>query len=352
MRSSKIFLCAALCLPVKLWAGQFPEYREARTAAFEELSALLPQAAEDAADQPVPGIAGPALVSGDQVRRDYQALLLRSPNLYDALTRPQLRTLYRDSYYNKVASFEKLPLYDPSEQLGFCFGRAIASHLLARKMGLKEAGTGKVFIVGELKSEGVTLWRFHVSAIVKGPGGAWYAIDSNLPGPVTLKEWIKETRAVWDEGTKARVYVTHAAAVFPDIRVFPAIAEEKGENLIELSFEPSGRDGFAPLDGGLGPLVYSVDENAAKRYFTGIDEDGAEDRFDFLGVTVAGERYDYRNYFADLVADIGGQPAGGQERVSASVAGSLPLTAAPKLAVPGMTGSTGKRLFSPRWGTR
>lgn len=183
MKLSGIILSATLWLQVCPAGAQPPEYYEVRAAAsLGELSELLPSVLETGARlsiQPAAPSPDDRTPSGDKVRQDYRAILLKSPNRYDALTLAQLRTLYKDSYNNKVASLDKLPYYDPSEQLGFCFGRAIASHLLARKMGLTEASTGKVFMVGELKENGVTLWRFHVSAIVKGPGGDWYAIDSN-----------------------------------------------------------------------------------------------------------------------------------------------------------------------------
>ncbi|MBU2574855.1 MAG: hypothetical protein KKH28_12340 [Elusimicrobia bacterium] len=281
--------------------------------------------------------------TGPEVGEKYDYILQKqSPDNLSELSAPQIKSLFYKTSNNKVAALDKVAYYDPSGELGFCFGRAMAAHLLGRRMGLKEQSTGKVFIIGDLKSGETTEWRFHVTAVVRGPGKDWFAIDPIMTGPMPVGTWIKEIRAMVDKRIKAKIYFTHSDAVIPDVRVFPAPDEEKGERIIELAFDPGGKPGFKPFTADFEPFVFSVDENAANKYFINVHENPEADSFDFLGLTVNGDRYDYRNYFADLAADIGGRKRGNESAVK-----SLSIMSPWKAA-----GPAGKRLFSPGWGAR
>ncbi|MBI4802159.1 MAG: hypothetical protein HY796_06510 [Elusimicrobia bacterium] len=290
---------------------------------------------------PLPQMEPAKELTGPEVGKKYDYILQKqSAAKFSQLNASQIKSLFHKTSNNKVAALNKVPYYDPSGELGFCFGRAMAAHLLGRRLGLKEQSTGKAFIIGDLKSGETTEWRFHVTAMVRGPGREWFAIDPIMPGPLPIRAWIKEIRALVDKQTKAKIYFTHSDAVMPDVRIFPAPNEEKGERIIELAFDPGGKPGFEPFPADFEPFVFSVDESAANKYFINVHEKPAADRFNFLGLTVNGDRYDYRNYFADLVADIGGSKHGAE-----NIARRLP-------AITGLAAINSSRgqLFSPRWG--
>jgi hypothetical protein len=230
----------------------------------------------------------------------YRAVLSGAPETTKALTAKERQQLYDLVAGGDVTSLKALQKYDPENQIGFCFGRAMAVHLLARRMGLADGSIRKLFMTGCLGSGGKTEWRFHVAAMVKGDDGAWHAIETNVAErPLTARQWVEEMRKKWDPGRKARLYATSSSWVLPDVRTFREIADEKGTELIELSFDPSGRDGFRQCR-TYGVELTEVDDRAAARYFIGTGED-AGNRFDFEQITINGEKYDYRGYFRDLL---------------------------------------------------
>jgi len=234
----------------------------------------------------------------------YRAILSRCPDTRKSLTAKERQQIYDLVAGGDVTSLKALPKYDPENQIGFCFGRAMAVHLLVRRMGLTEGGIRKLFVAGCLGSGGKTEWRFHVITLVKGDDGAWHAIETNVAErPLTARQWVEEMRKKWDPGRKARLYVTSPSWVLPDVRTFREIADEKGTELTELSFDPSGRDGFRQCR-TYGFDMHEVDDRAASRYFIGTDED-ADNRFDFGQITINGEKYDYRGYFHDLLKKLG-----------------------------------------------
>jgi len=230
----------------------------------------------------------------------YREALDRWPETKKSLTAKEQQKIYDLMAGGDVTSLKALQKYDPENQIGFCFGRAMAVHLLARRMGLAEDGIRKLFVTGCLGSGGKTEWRFHVAAMVKGDDGVWHAIETNVAErPLTARQWVEEMRKKWDPGMKARLFVTSSSWVLPDVRTFREIADEKGTELIELSFNPSGRDGFRQCR-TYGVDMYEVDDRTAARYFIGTDEE-VGNRFDFEQITINGEKYDYRGYFRDLL---------------------------------------------------
>ncbi len=276
---------------------------------------------------------------GPEVRKKYDYILQKqSPDNLSELNAQQIEFLFYETSNNKIAALSKVPYYDPSGEIGFCFGRAMAAHLLSRRMGLKEQSTGNVFIIGDLKSGTTTEWRFHMTAVVRGSNDDWFAIDPIIPGPMPIRTWIRTIRTMFDKQTRAKIYFTHSDAVLPDVRIFPAPDEEKGELIIELSFDPGNKPGFDPFPADFEPAVFSIDKNAANKYFLNVHENIEADSFDFLGITINGDRYDYRNYFVDLITDLSGQKHDNK---------NMPAAIGPAAA-----GSIGKQLFSPRWGTR
>jgi hypothetical protein len=209
--------------------------------------------------------------------------------------------LWDSAFRHPVAGLDderKLARYDPKGFIGFCFGRAMAVHLLARQLGLAEGSVRKLFAVGDLREGNDPGWRFHVTALVKGEGGQWYAIDPVMAGPMTAAAWLAELRKTWDKQGQARFYLTPAAAVLPELATVPAPGQERGEHLIELSFDPAVQEGFFPA-AGLGQGVFSVSRTAAEKHFK-----AAGRGFDFDGIAVNGERISYNGFFPDLLREL------------------------------------------------
>lgn len=271
----------------------------------------------------------------------YAEIEKKSPCTLQGLDARGRNYLFRAIRYNRVARLESLPRYDPDGELGFCFGRAMGTHLIARHMGLAPDAIGKMFIIGDLKSGDVTEWRFHVTTVVTGEDGVLYAIDPIMSGPLSAREWIERVREIWDRKGEAKVYLTPASAILPDVRVFPDPKNEKGENIIELSFDPTGKPGFSKVP-SLGSRTYRLSASATIRYFIDAKEE-PKDRFDFSGISINGKRYDYNNYFLDLLADIRSAPR--EIFLPARVeAAALAAGVARDLSR--------KSLYSPKWGLR
>jgi hypothetical protein len=213
---------------------------------------------------------------------------------------------------------KKLAKYDPQGFIGFCFGRAMAVHLLARQSGLAEDSVRKLFVIGDLREGADPEWRFHVTAVVKGEDGLWYAIDPIMDGPLTMAAWMAEVRGIWDKGRKARFYMTPASTVLPDVTTVPDPGQETGKGVIELSFDPAGKEGFSPM-AGLGDEVSAVSPEAAAKYFKAVD--APADAFDFEGITINGARVSYNGYFVDLLRDLAGLAQRFMERMAPRLAG-------------------------------
>lgn len=231
----------------------------------------------------------------------------------------QLKSLYRDAIQNPVATLDRVEGYDPDGIIGFCFGRAMAAHLLARRMGLSPESIRKLFIVGDLRSDPEKPeWRFHVTTVVRGPDNRWYAIDPIMfhgsYAPLTVAAWIKNVRQGWDSWhggpAKAKLYLTPADAVLPDITTLPE--PEDGSKLNQLNFDPVAH-GILPSKESLARFgipvttetIHELDTTLAHDYFLTTDE-SVETRFDFIGISINGEPIPYRGYFTDLIASLKG----------------------------------------------
>lgn len=255
--------------------------------------ALVPLAARAAPprDDAERALYGAVLAKADQVR----------PQL-SGLDAPQRERLFALTAGNPVASLDVLARYDPDGLIGFCFGRSMTAHLTARRMGLAERSVRKLFILGDLRQLGAprTEWRFHVTTLVRGtvPGREWYAIDPIVGRVLTARQWIQYVQRVWDHQHRAHFYVVHPSVVLPDVTEVPAPEAETGKHLIELAFEPVGKPGFTPRP-ELAPAAFEVAQARARHDFFDAD------RFNFAGITINGGDFGYRNYFADLFADLG-----------------------------------------------
>lgn len=228
---------------------------------------------------------------------------------------PQLRSLpasRRERLFTRTAThpvsrLDRLPAYDPDGLIGFCFGRAMTAHLVARRMGLHPDALRKLFIVGDLRQRGAaaTEWRFHVTTLVQGSDSLWYAVDPILGRVHTMEQWIDTVQATWDIGHRAYLYLTPPSIVLPDVSRVPDSDQETGEALIELSFDPAGKEGFTHRP-QVDARAYELSEEASRRYLVDVEE--SSDAFDFARATINGQDFPYNDYFVDLLTDLAGRP--------------------------------------------
>ncbi|MDQ7826561.1 MAG: hypothetical protein RDV48_27410 [Candidatus Eremiobacteraeota bacterium] len=233
----------------------------------------------------------------------YFNLIGSSPVRCTSLNGSERKRLYDFVAGHSVARLSELKRYDPKNKMGFCYGRAMAVQLAARRMGLSPKSIGKIFTIGRLGEGTVPEWRWHVAALVLGDDSRWYAMEFNLAQePCTMEEWIGKVHAEKDRDRKALFYLTSTDAVMPDLRVFPPIAEETGRRIIELSFNPAGRVGFVPLDRGE-TRIFRVYDSVLKDYFSCLGSREGKS-FDFTQVVVNGTPHSSNSYFDDLLKSI------------------------------------------------
>lgn len=236
----------------------------------------------------------------------------------DALDSAQRESLLLRVRNHKVAALKHLSRYD-QQNIGFCFGRAMASQLIARKMGVAKASLRKMLIIGDLRSGEEPEWRFHMTTLVKGKeDGKFYVIDPIMRPPfatatsLPVEEWISVVRGRWDKNNKARVYLTGPDTIIPDMRIVSTAKEfDTGDNVVELSFDPTTKAGFTTESFG-SQRVSLVDLLAQEKYFTMKTERDARDafafqEFDMVVKRPAGEtsvHLVFNNYFTDLLRDL------------------------------------------------
>jgi hypothetical protein len=233
----------------------------------------------------------------------YRNILSTSPVRCTSLGREERKMLYDWVARHKVAGLSELKRYDPKNIMGFCYGRAMAVNLAARRMGLSPESIRKIFAIGRLGTGAVTEWRWHVATLVMGDDGLWYAMEFNLAHePCNVDEWIEKVHTQKDPGRKAKFYSTSPDAITPDLRIFPAINLETGGRIIELSFNPDGRVGII-REKSTKAGKYRVYDSVLKDYLA-IITIGEGKSFDFTKVTVNGIDYSSNNYFDDLLNSI------------------------------------------------
>ena len=270
----------------------------------------------------------------------YDAIDQTSDRAKDFLTADERADLLERVASNPIAALAKEHEYDPSGDIGFCFGRAMPAHLTARKLGLKEGGIRKLFVIGDLRSGDTPEWRFHVTTLVIGEDNHWYAIDPIMnapigPGtPMKPQDWIATVQSVWDKTQKAHFYIVERNSIMPNMTVMPASsAEENGDRIIELGFKPEGKTGFE-ISPFADKTAYRVSLAAQENYFLHANTDATANRFHFaqLDMTVLKNGtshprlFDFHNYFGDLLTNLSALlPVTSPEHLQAARAASLSL---------------------------
>jgi hypothetical protein len=141
-----------------------------------------------------------------QIRLKYREIEERSLSHKESLTADERLKLFDVTRLNPVASLsdENIAKYDPQGAIGFCFGRSMATHLIARsQFSLASPSIRFVFIMGDLRSGADPEWRFHATAVVKGStqdgSNEWYAIDPIFSAPLSLNNWITQVQNLFEQ---------------------------------------------------------------------------------------------------------------------------------------------------------
>ena len=185
----------------------------------------------------------------------------------------------------------------------------MAVHLIARKMGLADQSVKKLFVIGDLRSGSDSEWRFHVTTLIKGTEGNWFAVDPIMTPPlasgasILIEEWIGTIQNVWDKQHQARYYMVSNDSIIPDIRTVPDAQHEQGDRIIELKFDPTKQTGFQAQQFS-GKQVFLLSAEAERKNFLGVSDPRPENRFQFLGMMINDMYFDFNNYFADLTQSV------------------------------------------------
>lgn len=96
-----------------------------------------------------------------------------------------LKSLFESS----VAGPSAIKKYDPTGEVGFCFGRATYVHLELIRRGFDANKIGKIFAVGNLSYQ-KRLWDFHVATFIWDDDSI-LVIDDTVKTVLTLEQWIQ-----------------------------------------------------------------------------------------------------------------------------------------------------------------
>jgi len=248
----------------------------------------------------------------DAAYRFLEQLEMRYTNERDWASSEQMRAALGNVLYHPVATlkdYRTVNKYDPTGAIGFCFGRAMATHNNSRLLGLRPEAVKKIFVIGDMRSGAEPEWRFHVTTIVRGKNGQWYALDPITPGGrvVTAEAWLSWVRQTWDSHNfskfKTNAYITSGDVVIPNLKVSPPATEINNTDIMSTSFQPETHEGVKKVAGIERLYDVSVSEAAdfQKRQFISHNEIGT-DRYDMAKITINGSAtYEYAGYFRDLL---------------------------------------------------
>ena len=124
----------------------------------------------------------------------------QNQNRVSALSTKELRKLFNYASNHPVAGLQALKKYDPTGEIGFCFGRALFLHLELLRRGVAKESIKKVFAVGEMlevdpSTQNAITWQFHVATAVLGKDGKWWVVDPSY-GLMELREWYRFMKAM------------------------------------------------------------------------------------------------------------------------------------------------------------
>ncbi|MGZ3684996.1 MAG: hypothetical protein ACXVCI_14140, partial [Bdellovibrionota bacterium] len=198
----------------------------------------------------------------------------RIPSRKAGLADSELRALYDKVANNPVSALCHYEKYDPQNRgIGYCFGRAMTVHLEALIGGLQKEDIKKIWSVGNLKNEG-TSWRYHVSTIVRGKDGEWYAIDPIMDKPMKVGDWRKQMQTYGDDSM--RIFVTDPQRAAPSSRAVYNNARNLPANGDVKRFHNDLMDYFREESKSLAEKAPSADKGliaSVKNFIASLDSD-------------------------------------------------------------------------------
>jgi hypothetical protein len=142
----------------------------------------------------------------------YQYAFEKDARRAGSISLDQAQMIMKTVEKNPVVSMDVLDQYD-HENIGFCFGRATFIHLELLRRGVQKEAIKKVFAVGPMKSFEIS-WQFHVTTIVKGTEGRWWAIDPYVGKVISVEDWFDRINLASTNG-KLRFYLIQPGKVGP-----------------------------------------------------------------------------------------------------------------------------------------
>ncbi len=183
----------------------------------------------------------------------------------------QAQKILDQNYHNQVVGFNKQKQYDPDLQLGFCFGRAMFTHLYLLHSGVAKESIMKAWVIGPMLSDGLN-WEYHVATIVKASDGGWWVIDRVAGRIIKIEEWFEKMQGMSTDD-KLRIYFTSASR-----------------------FSPFSDETYNPRDLG---LMESSESDFYNSYFKDMLNYFSKNREGFA-LKRFEEEYNYRNDLRDL----------------------------------------------------
>lgn len=251
-----------------------------------------------------------------QAYQSYNEIYETAPRSKQTLSMAEMNAVMQSVMVHPIANlqnFETVRKYDPTGAIGFCFGRAMATHMHSRVLHLHPDSVKKIFVIGDMRSTAKPEWRFHVTTIVRGPGNKWYAIDPITPGGrvVEAEAWLNWVRKTWDSHNfskfKTNAYITSGDVVIPNLKTVPGATEINNVDVMSTSFKPETHEGIKKVSGVERFYDISVPEAAEfqRKQFISATEKGGE-RFDMAKITInESATYEYNRYFLDLLRKTG-----------------------------------------------
>lgn len=147
-----------------------------------------------------------------------EPITLINPKKQVGLSKEKAAEVLKKVHDNPVSSYNALGKYDTSGTTGFCFGRALATHLELLKAGVQKESIRKIWAIGNLKN-GSRKWGHHVATAVRAEDGSWIVLDPNYQTPLRLETWVTKVKNMDVEGNM-RIFQTDANRFGPEPRIY------------------------------------------------------------------------------------------------------------------------------------
>lgn len=130
-------------------------------------------------------------------------------NKVNRLDRDQAKTIYEDML-NTPCVRNDGPYQRPGVEIGYCFGRAITSHMHAIRRGVEPQAMKKIWVVGPMRGN----WGHHVAHMIRSDDGSWWVID-NVTGLVKVDQWISSLKTFKNTNKELMFFVSEASRFGP-----------------------------------------------------------------------------------------------------------------------------------------